>query len=172
MLTLKSFSENKLKMKTESEVETGKWNWLLCVLKFGYETVIQQQLQVMANFVVNSRLLFARNIILAESKQFRSSPLHVAARRYASVATTKKIHWKLHNWKLEIQKKFNRKLRRKTENGKWKLEKFCVKICCRKSRRLRIQLRAKLELFLWIMKYFQKNRKWKNVVESVAENLA
>ena len=36
----------------------------------------------MANFVVNSSLRFARNIILAENMQFRSSPLHVAARRW------------------------------------------------------------------------------------------
>ena len=36
----------------------------------------------MANCVVNSRPHFARNIILAESKQFRSSPLLVAANRY------------------------------------------------------------------------------------------
>ena len=41
----------------------------------------QQQLQEMANFVVNSRLLFARNIILVENMQFRSSPLLVAAKR-------------------------------------------------------------------------------------------
>ena len=44
----------------------------------------------MAKYVVNSSLHFARNIILAESTQFRSSPLLVAAKRYVSVATEKK----------------------------------------------------------------------------------
>ena len=37
----------------------------------------------MANFVVSSRLSFARNIILVESNQLRSSPLLVAAERQA-----------------------------------------------------------------------------------------
>ena len=44
----------------------------------------------MAKYVLNSSLYFARNIILAESKQFRSLPLLVAAKRYASTATTTK----------------------------------------------------------------------------------
>ena len=44
----------------------------------------------MANFVVSSRSRFARNFILAENTQFRSSPLLVAAKRYVSVATEKK----------------------------------------------------------------------------------
>ena len=41
----------------------------------------QQRLQEMARNVVNSRLSFARNFILAEKSQFRSSPLLVAAKR-------------------------------------------------------------------------------------------
>ena len=36
----------------------------------------------MARNVVNSRLFSARNFILAENTQFRSSPLLVAAKRY------------------------------------------------------------------------------------------
>ena len=42
---------------------------------------VQQQLQEMAKYVVNSRSSFARIFILAESTQFRSSPLLVAAKR-------------------------------------------------------------------------------------------
>ncbi|WP_248429008.1 hypothetical protein [Flavobacterium pygoscelis] len=38
----------------------------------------------MARNVQNSRLSFAINFILAENTQFRSSPLLVAAKRYAS----------------------------------------------------------------------------------------
>ena len=44
----------------------------------------------MAKYLVNSRLSFARIFILAESTQFRSLPLLVAAERYVSVATEKK----------------------------------------------------------------------------------
>ena len=43
----------------------------------------------MARKVLNSRLFSARNFILAENTQFRSSPLLVAAKRYVSVATEK-----------------------------------------------------------------------------------
>ena len=42
----------------------------------------QQRLQEMARNVLNSRLFSARNFILAENTQFRSSPLLVAARRW------------------------------------------------------------------------------------------
>ena len=34
---VESLSENKQKRETESELETGKSNWLRCVLKFGLE---------------------------------------------------------------------------------------------------------------------------------------
>jgi hypothetical protein len=36
----------------------------------------------MAKKVINSRFSFARNFIFMENKQFRSSPLLVAAKRY------------------------------------------------------------------------------------------
>ena len=52
------------------------------------KAICQQQLQEMANFVVNSSLRFARNIILVENMQFRSSPLHVAAKRWQKVKKT------------------------------------------------------------------------------------
>lgn len=45
------------------------------------KTNAQQRLQEMARNVVNSRLFSARNFILAENTQFRSSPLLVAAKR-------------------------------------------------------------------------------------------
>jgi hypothetical protein len=41
----------------------------------------QQPFGKIANFVVNSRLRFARNIILVENKQFRTSQLLEAAER-------------------------------------------------------------------------------------------
>ena len=41
----------------------------------------KQRLQEMARKVLNSRLFSARNFILAENTQFRSSPLLVAAKR-------------------------------------------------------------------------------------------
>ena len=44
----------------------------------------QQRLQEMARNVVNSRLFSARNFILTENTQFRSSPLLVAAKRWWS----------------------------------------------------------------------------------------
>ena len=44
--------------------------------------IAQQRLQEMARKVQNSRLCSARNFILAENTQFRSSPLLVAAKRY------------------------------------------------------------------------------------------
>ena len=47
--------------------------------------ICQQRLQEMANFVVSSRSRFARNFILAENTQFRSSPPLVAAERYRLV---------------------------------------------------------------------------------------
>ena len=43
----------------------------------------------MAKNVLNSRLFSARNFILAENTQFRSSPLLVAATRYGLVLTTR-----------------------------------------------------------------------------------
>ena len=48
--------------------------------------ICQQRLQEMARNVLNSRFSFARNLILAENTQFRSSPLLVAAKRCASVS--------------------------------------------------------------------------------------
>jgi len=44
-------------------------------------TNAQQQLQEMANFVVNSRLYFARNLIVTENIRLRILPLLVAAKR-------------------------------------------------------------------------------------------
>jgi hypothetical protein len=44
----------------------------------------QQQLQEMANYVVNSRSIFARNLVITENIRLRSLPLLVAAKRYAS----------------------------------------------------------------------------------------
>ena len=55
----------------------------------------------MAKYVVNSRLSFARNFILAEKSRLRSSPLLQAAKRYGQVAPTfllltrKKSQWKI-----------------------------------------------------------------------------
>ena len=77
----------------------------------------------MAKYVVNSRLHFARNIILAESKQFRSSPLLVAAKRCTSVATTIKIAVNKPNRKLETQKS-NTEIAPK--NRFWKVETWKV----------------------------------------------
>ena len=76
---------------------------------------VQQPLQEMAKYVINSRSFFARIFILAESTLFRSLPLLVAAKRCTSVATTKKIAVNKTNRKLETQKKVMPKLRRKIE---------------------------------------------------------
>ena len=46
-------------------------------------TIAQQRLQEMAKKVLNSHLFSARNFILAENTQFRSSPLLVAAKHQA-----------------------------------------------------------------------------------------
>jgi hypothetical protein len=43
----------------------------------------------MAKYVVNSRLSFARNFILAENNRLRSSPLQQAAKRYVQLERTK-----------------------------------------------------------------------------------
>ena len=43
---------------------------------------VQQPLQEMAKYVINSRSFFARIFILAESTLFRSLPLLVAAKRW------------------------------------------------------------------------------------------
>ena len=47
----------------------------------------------MAKYVVNSRLFFARNFILAEKSRLRSSPLLQAAKRWAIYLKTE-IHKK------------------------------------------------------------------------------
>ena len=48
------------------------------------KTNAQQRFQEMARNVQNSRLSFARNIILVENMRLRSSPLLEAAKRYVS----------------------------------------------------------------------------------------
>ena len=45
-------------------------------------TCLQQRFAKMATFSLKSRLLFARNCILATNKQFTKSPLQQAAARY------------------------------------------------------------------------------------------
>ena len=45
--------------------------------------ICQQQLQEMANYVVNSRLRFARNLVVTENIRLRCLPLLVAAKRQA-----------------------------------------------------------------------------------------
>ena len=51
----------------------------------------------MANFVVSSRLRFARNSILMENIAFRSSPLHIAAARWAIFCNRKNRNRNLKN---------------------------------------------------------------------------
>ena len=43
--------------------------------------ICQQQLQEMANYVVKSRLRFARNLVVTENIHSRNLPLLVAAKR-------------------------------------------------------------------------------------------
>ena len=44
--------------------------------------ICQQQLQEMANYVVNSHLRFARTLVIAEKSRSRTLPLLVAAKRW------------------------------------------------------------------------------------------
>ena len=48
--------------------------------------LVQQRFAKMAKYVVNSRLYFARNFILAERSRLRSSPLLQAAKRYVQLS--------------------------------------------------------------------------------------
>ncbi|WP_035664767.1 hypothetical protein, partial [Flavobacterium sp. ACAM 123] len=52
------------------------------------EGLVQQRFAKMARYVVNSRLSFARNFILAENNRLRSSPLMQAAKRCAKYKAT------------------------------------------------------------------------------------
>ena len=71
---------------------------------------VQQQLQEIAKYMVNSRSSFARIFILAESKRLRSSPLLVAAKRCRSFPSCTKRRIALHRIsknRLEMQPESN-----------------------------------------------------------------
>ena len=63
----------------------------------------------MAEYVVNSRLSFAINFILAENTQFRSSPLLVAAKRWQKILTSV-VGKSLADRKLNLARKLKKRL--------------------------------------------------------------
>ena len=73
----------------------------------------------MAKYVVNSRLFSARNFILSENTQFRSSPLLVAAKRWEKLSRRAIFP---NEPRLGTNTYFDNRII-ETENGMWKYEK-------------------------------------------------